>query len=237
MGTMFTSNQGKAYVPPIGGSANSGGGQPSVPTLLAGRTSDQPAQPPTITMLPNDMPGTWSIELREFPVLNRGHAFLSLVGPDGEVKGELHGRSYSRNTGQPVAIGMDGSALKSWTPDHKSSIGAGSSKIATVAADPYDDIVRDAWSRGLQAANNINNRNFDYKADDGSYELGLSRSGGQIQNSNSAAYTFGRAMGLDLDSAVRSAGAQRSLPGWGRNLLDPGYKPYVAPPQFPFNAP
>jgi len=67
--------------------------------------------------------------------------------------------------------------------------------------------------------------------------LFLGGRGGEIQNSNSAAYTYSNAMALDLDDVVRDAGVERRLPGWGRNLLDPAYRPYVAPPTFPANNP
>jgi hypothetical protein len=40
-------------------------------------------------------------------------------------------------------------------------------------------------------------------------------------------------MGLDLDGALREAGKARKFSGWGRDLLDPNYKRYVAPPVFP----
>jgi hypothetical protein len=39
-------------------------------------------------------------------------------------------------------------------------------------------------------------------------------------------------MGLDADAALRQRGMEQVFPGWGRDLLDPRYKPYVAPPQF-----
>ena len=58
-------------------------------------------------------------------------------------------------------------------------------------------------------------------------------SGGQIQNSNSAIYTLGRAMKVNVDDPVRNAGIERKLPGWGRDLFDPNYERYVAPPVFP----
>jgi hypothetical protein len=108
-------------------------------------------------------------------------------------------------------------------------MGAQSKKVGDVAYGNYDDIVRSKWARGQQIADEINRRNFDYKGDDLSYEI-FGGSGGQIQNSNSAAYTYGHGMGLDLDSAVRDAGIERRLPGWGRNILDPKYDRYVAPP-------
>jgi hypothetical protein len=111
--------------------------------------------------------------------------------------------------------------------------GDDASKVADAAAGSYDEIVRGSWARGLQAAREISAKNFDYMSHDPSYELGSD--GGEIQNSNSAAYTLGLAMGLDLDGAVRKAGEQRRFSGWKRNLLDPGYKRYVAPPQFGVN--
>jgi hypothetical protein len=102
-------------------------------------------------------------------------------------------------------------------------------KITDVAAGTYDDIVRGKWARGIKAADEINQRNLDYKSDDASYEL-IGGNGGQIQNSNSVAHTLGKAMDLDLDAALHDAGMDRKFPGWGRDLLDPNYRRYVAPP-------
>lgn len=93
-------------------------------------------------------------------------------------------------------------------------MGARSKKVDDVAYGPYDDIVRGKWGRGQQIADEITRRKFDYKGDDPSYEI-VGGSGGQIQNSNSVAYTFGKGMDLDLDSAVRAAGIERRFPGWG----------------------
>jgi hypothetical protein len=84
---------------------------------------------------------------------------------------------------------------------------------------------------GIRAGDQINRRDFDYKGHDPAYEIG--GDGGEIQNSNSAAYTLGKAMGIGLDGAMRSAGIERRFSGWGRDLLDPNYKRYVAPPTLP----
>ncbi len=131
-----------------------------------------------------------------------------------------------------MAMGIDGSRLKGSILSGQSQMGKDSEKVGDVAYGPYDDIVRGKWARGQQTADEITRRNLDYKGDDLSYEI-LGGKGGQIQNSNSAAYTYGKAMDLDLDGIVKDAGIERRLPGWSRNLLDPDYKPYVAPPMFP----
>lgn len=73
------------------------------------------------------------------------------------------------------------------------------------------------WAKGVAAASAVIEGKFDYKPHDPSYELGTD--GGQIQNSNSVAYTISKAMALVL--------------GLGRDLLDPKYERYVAPPVFP----
>jgi hypothetical protein len=190
--------------------------------------------------LPPDAHGAWRIELRHYPIGPRSHAFLTLVDPDGKVQGELHGLAFSRNgpvlspdqPEKPMAMGVDGSRLKGYVADVESPMGKESKKVGDVAYGTYDDIVRGKWARGQQIANEITRRNLDYKSDDLSYEL-LGSNGGQIQNSNSAAYTYGKGMDLDLDSAIRDAGIERRLPGWGRNILAPGYDRYVAPPQLP----
>jgi hypothetical protein len=206
-----------------------------------GGDANEPA--PDDSRLPPDAHGAWRIELRHYPIAHRSHAFLTLVDPSGEVRGELHGLAFSRNgpvpsldnpdlPEKPMAIGIDGSRLKGEYRSAESAMGAQSKKAGDVAYGTYNDVVRGKWARGQQIADEINRRNLDYKGDDLSYEAGA-RKGGQIQNSNSAAYTYGKAMDLDLDSAIRDAGIERRFPGWGRNLVDPAYKPYVAPPMFP----
>ena len=179
--------------------------------------------------LPPDAHGAWRIELRYLPIGHRGHAFLTLVDPEGNDAGQLHGLAVSRNTGKVVPLGADGAQLQAFTdremPRDKTT------KIGDLAAGTYDEIVRGKWARGLQAADEINKRDFDYKGDDLSYEI-VGGNGGQIQNSNAVAHTFGKAMDLDLDGATRDAGIERKFPGSGRDILNPGYDRYVAP-QFP----
>lgn len=212
----------------------------SYPTMLGG-TADGPA--PDDSRLPPDAHGAWRIELRHYPIGPRSHAFLTLVDPSGEVRGELHGLAFSRNGPVPspenpekseksMTMGVDGSRLEGQYRSEESPMGAQSKKIDDVAYGTYDDIVRRKWARGQQIADEISRRNFDYKGDNLSYEI-FGGKGGQIQNSNSAAYTYGKAINLDLDSAIRDAGIERRFPGWGRHLVDPTYKPYIAPPMFP----
>jgi hypothetical protein len=40
-------------------------------------------------------------------------------------------------------------------------------------------------------------------------------------------------MGLDADGALRNAGMKQMFSGWGRDLLDPACRRYLAPPQLP----
>jgi len=194
--------------------------------------------------LPPDAHGAWRIELRHYPIAHRSHAFLTLVDPSGNVRGELHGLAFSRNGPVPspdepeksMTMGIDGSRLKGYFSPVESPMGKDSEKVGDAAYGTYDDVVRGKWARGLQIGDDITRRNLDYKGDDLSYEI-FGGKGGQIQNSNSAAYTYGKGMDLDLDGVVKEAGIERRLPGWGRNLLDPAYRPYVAPPMFPPNNP
>lgn len=184
--------------------------------------------------LPADLHGAWRIELRYLPIGPRGHAFLTLVDPEGNDAGQLHGLAVSRNTGKVVPLGVDGAKLQAFKdremPRDKTV------KVGDLAAGTYDEIVRGKWAKGLQAADEINKRDFDYKGDDLSYEI-LGGNGGQIQNSNSVAHTLGKAMDLDLNSTARDAGVERKFPGSGRDILDPNYDRYVAPPQIQPNTP
>lgn len=230
MGILSTQRQRPTYVPPLGGADNVEGDK-FVRTLLGARSdASERIQASEDRGLPARSQGTWRIELRYLPIAHRGHAFLALIDPDGRTRSELHGLARSRTTGEVLPFGPDGSELRAMEFDRQSDIGKGSSRAADVAAGSYDDIVGTSWARGLQVISEINKRSFDYKSHDPAYELG--GDGGQIQNSNSAAFTFGQNMGLDLDGALRRTGMDRRFPGWSRNLLDPRYRRYVAPPQF-----
>jgi hypothetical protein len=197
-----------AYTPPFDGTK-------PTPTLVGGL---EPASAHN--------PDEWHIELRRLPIRHRGHAVLVLRGPNGEME-ELNGVAKSRHTGDLTDLGFDGAQLYA-TKDKRYA--AGSEPIAIVASGSRDQIRNGLWARAERAAEEINDQNFDYKAHDPAYEFG--GSGGEIQNSNSVAYTLSRAMGLDPDKIVREAGVERRFSGWGRDLLAAGYKPYVAPPQF-----
>lgn len=178
---------------------------------------------------------TARIELHYLPIAHRGHAFLRLVDSDGKTVGELHGLAQSKNTGKIVDMGMDGADLVVHGTGREYFDKGRTQPISIVASGP-DDKMAKLWARGQQAADGINRKKFDYKASDLSYEAGTD--GGQIQNSNSVAFTLGRAINPDLDGAVQAAGIARKFPGWARNLLDPKYDRYVAPPDFPVtNAP
>jgi hypothetical protein len=193
----------------------------------------QNVHPQDVDNLPTETPGNWRIELHYLPIADRGHAFLKLVDPNGNTVRELHGLSRSRNDGHLMAVGTDGSYLVGVQPRSDQYFQGRTTPISTVANGSYSDVVRGKWRSGLQAAADMNAKNFDYKGYDPAYMLG--GDGGQIQNSNLANYVFGKQMHLDFDSAIRGAGLDRTFPGRGRDLLDPTYKPYVAPPLFPPN--
>lgn len=170
----------------------------------------------------------WKIELRYLPIAHRGHAFLALVDHDGNVIRELHGRAKSKHTGELMDMGMDDADLVA-TQDRP--MGKKETKPISIAASGSREEMERLWARGAKTAEAINGQKFDYKAHDPSYELGTD--GGQIQNSNSVAFTLGKAMGLDLSRALRDEGMTRTFSGWDRDLLDPKYKRYVTPPVFP----
>lgn len=170
----------------------------------------------------------WKIELRYLPIAHRGHAFLALVDHDGKVIGELHGLAKSKHTGELMTMSGDGADLVATQDRHMDEK---KTKPISIAASGSRAEMESLWARGVTAAEAINDRKFDYKAHDPSYELGTD--GGEIQNSNSVAFTLGKAMGLDLSGILRDEGMTRTFSGWDRDLLDPKYKRYVAPPVFP----
>jgi hypothetical protein len=189
---------------------------------------------PAEILYPNQQPTKdWKIELKYLPIAHRGHAFLALVDHDGKVIRELHGLARSKHTGQIAEMGINDADLvasQDRLSDEKKT------KFISIAASGSREEMERLWARGATTAEAINGQKFDYKAHDPSYELGTD--GGQIQNSNSVAFTLGKAMGLDLSRALRDNGMTRTFSGWDRDLLDQKYKRYVTPPVFPVtNAP
>lgn len=141
----------------------------------------------------------------------------------------MHGMARSKHTGELATFGTDGTdlvAVKGRSP----VLAKPTKEISAVASGSSDDIDK-IWARGQQAVDAINAGKFDYKPHDPAYEFG--GSGGEIQNSNSVTFTLGKAMGLDLSAALKDTGMTRRFSGWDRDLLDPNYKRYVAPPVFP----
>ncbi len=175
----------------------------------------------------------WRIELKSHPIFHRGHAFLALVDGNDRIVGELHGLSFSKHTDQQMTVGMDGADLRGVaTGPGKSPIGGEKILLGELRHGSREEIER-IWAKGVAVANAITENKFDYKAHDPSYELGAD--GGQIQNSNSVAYTISKAMGVEAeaDRVLQEKDESRRFSGWKRDLLDPNYKRYVAPPVFP----
>lgn len=179
-------------------------------------------------MYPNQE-GEWQIELRQRPIAHRGHAFLALVHK-GKIVSELHGFGHSRHTGDQQMLAFDGAHLRG-TESRPDAL-ENTKSIGMVKTGSKEEIQK-IWAKGAAAASAITEGNFDYKAHDPSYELGTD--GGQLQNSNSVTYTISKAMGLaaDADRVLQEQYESRRFSGWKRDLLDPKYKRYVAPPVFP----
>lgn len=183
-----------------------------------------------------DQGKNWRIELRYKPIAHRGHAFLALVDKDNKTVSELHGLSFSRHTGKQMMVGMDGDNLEGRVSSGTSPMGGEKRLVGEVFSGSKEE-AEQFWAKGTSAVKAINEKKFNYKAHDPSFELGTD--GGQIQNSNAYVYTVGKDMGFDLDRVIENAKTDdpdisaRRFPGWGRDLLDPRYERYVAPPTFP----
>lgn len=182
-----------------------------------------------------DQGKSWRIELKYKTIAHRGHAYLALVDGDDKLVRELHGLGISKNTGKPMMMAGDGADLRGRDYearlDGKPILSGKNISIGTVTSGTREEIER-KWAQGVEAMNAIDAMEFDYKSHDPTYELGTD--GGEIQNSNSYIYTVGKAQGFDLDRVIENAKINpRVLSGWGRDLLDPKYQRYVAPPTFP----
>src|SRR4029079_15853950 len=101
---------------------------------------------------------------------------------------------YDRSQAMEQSMGKEGEGLMGFRASVKPKMGW-QPLVGHVDDGSYEDIVqnKEGTGRGQSAKNAlkaINEQNFDYKADDPAFESGVSASGGQIQNSNSVAYTL-----------------------------------------------
>ena len=152
---------------------------------------------------PAELPGTnYQIEHRVSSVLAVGaHNFWALRNLDtGEVEAELHGFAVS-DGGAINTTGNDGDTLKSILVREGEWYSPGESQLSKII--PGDKAtLRNKFNAAIKTGEHLNDENIGYRAIGQNIE-------GSSGNSNTSAYTFGRAMGqteAELEAGINNNG-------------------------------
>lgn len=158
------------------------------------------------------------IELRQMPVVGLGeHNYWVLRdNTTGQDIAEIHGAAFDKETGKHKAVGMPGDSLGFL--QRRSFDGrlfedqAPSLVTTTLEISGSAEEIERRWNNGLASARHFNEKGIGYELFGGSPESSAA-------NSNGAAYSIGRAIGVApeiLENAPK--GTWRMAPGWGRDL-------------------
>lgn len=156
------------------------------------------------------LPGDWSIQLMQHPLLLglAGHNYLILTDADGEIVSEIHGLATDSQTGKWKYIGTSkNDVLKAWEFNGARSYMAEKKYPAIVLNQGNYDEINSLWNKALDCKDKINEKYIKYPL------LGL-KIMGNTQNSNSVAYSIAMCAGFN----VRHVGL--ITPGEKKNLLE-----------------
>lgn len=149
---------------------------------------------PIVRPTPQPVPGNWSIQFMQHPLLFglAGHNYIVIRNQDGEILSELHGLATDTATGRWKYIGTSPTdLLKIWEFDSARYYLAEKKFPGVVLAQGSKEDVELRWKSAHDCMTKINEKTIPYPP----YGFMLRQ---ETENSNSAAYTLGICMGLDI---------------------------------------
>ncbi len=155
------------------------------------------------------MPGNWSIEFMQHPLLFgfAGHNYLALRNQDGVIVSELHGLATDATTRQWKYIGSNiQDLLQVWEFENGRYYLAEKAFPGIVLQEGDEESMQKVWDMGRSCVAPINAQNIAYPP----YGISFKN---ETRNSNSVAYTLAKCMLLD----TRHVGI--FTPGSTMNLL------------------
>jgi hypothetical protein len=158
---------------------------------------------------PEPIPGNWSIQFMQHPLMFgfAGHNYLALRDGSGTIVSELHGLATDPSTGEWKYIGSNPTdILKVWEFNSSHYYISEKSFPGIILAQGTETDIQAAWNEGKTCVSPINMKNIPYPP----YGFSLKN---ETINSNSVAYTLATCMHLD----VRHIGI--ITPGSTNNLL------------------
>ncbi len=164
---------------------------------------------PIVRPFPQPIPGNWSIEFMQHPLLFgfAGHNYLALRDPDGTIVSEFHGLATDAKTGDWKYVGTNiTDLLQVWEFENGRGYLAERSFAGIILKEGTKDEMKKVWDTGRACKDPVNALHISYPP------YGVSFRNETI-NSNSVAYTLSKCMGLD----TRHIGLW--TPGDAMNLL------------------
>ncbi len=166
---------------------------------------------PIVRPIPQPIPGNWSIQLMQHPLLFgfAGHNYLALRDQNGNIVEELHGLATDAATGQWKYVGTNPTDILQVWEFESGRYYLAEKKFPGIIMDQgvQSDIFA-LWKKALSCKDPINQEKTGYPPYGFSFKS-------ETLNSNSVAYTLALCMGLD----TRHIGIW--TPGATMNLLKP----------------
>jgi hypothetical protein len=148
---------------------------------------------PIVRPTPQPMPGNWSIQFMQHPLLFgfAGHNYLALRDQDGAIISELHGLATDPFTGEWKYIGSKATdKLRVWEFESGRYYLAEKTFPGIVLKEGNEENIRNIWSTGMSCKDPINDKDITYPP----YGVSIRN---ETINSNSVAYTLAKCMNLD----------------------------------------
>ena len=157
---------------------------------------------------PNPLPGNWSIQKMQHPLLFgfAGHNYLAIRDPLGDIVYEMHGLATDEKAGTWKYIGTDkNDKLKVWEFNEPRDYFAEKTYPGIVLAQGQKEDMLALWEKARSCKEKINQLTIPYPP------LGVNLKG-ETMNSNSVAYTL--ALCIDKNSpriGIFTPGEKRNL--------------------------
>lgn len=148
---------------------------------------------PIVRPTPQPVPGNWSIQFMQHPLLFgfAGHNYLSLRDQDGSVVGELHGLATDAQTGNCKYIGSRSTdILQVWEFETGKYYLSQKKFAGIILREGKEEDIRALWEQARSCKDPINAQLIPYPP----YGVSIKN---ETTNSNSVAYTLARCMNLD----------------------------------------
>lgn len=168
---------------------------------------------PIVRPTPQPLPGNWSIQFMQHPLLFgfAGHNYLALRDQNGEIVSELHGLATDMATGQWKYIGSNpADVLQVWQFESTRYYLAEKKFPGIILKEGSGTELISVWNKAMSCKESINQKRASYPP----YGFSMKN---ETTNSNSVAYTLAMCMELSTKHiGILTPGATVNLLGEGK---------------------